>query len=92
MEYSLEEISKEIRKRIIRMHLQGTGVGSSLSITDILTILYFEIMNIQSPNDPDRDRFVLSKGHAAAALYATLEQKQFFRKALLDHYFDEVNI
>ena len=41
MERTLKEISKEIRKRIIRMHLQGTGVGSSLSIADILTVPVF---------------------------------------------------
>jgi len=89
METPLLEISQKIRTRIIRMHLQGTGVGSSLSITDILTILYFDTMNIKTPNDPDRDRFVLSKGHAAAALYATLEQKQFFNSGVLDNYLDE---
>ena len=54
--------------------------GGSLSITDVLTYLYFEKMNID-PNEPDkndRDRFVLSKGHAAPALYSVLALRGFF--------------
>jgi len=54
--------------------------GGSLSITDILTYLYFEHMNVdpKNPKDENRDRFVLSKGHTAPALYAVLAQKGFF--------------
>jgi len=54
--------------------------GGSLSIVDILTYLYFEEMNIKSPTDPDRDRFILSKGHACPALYAVLALKGFIPK------------
>ncbi len=59
--------------------------GGSLSCTDILTYLYFSHMNIdpKNPKMPERDRFVLSKGHAAPALYATLAEKGFFSKDLL---------
>ncbi len=59
--------------------------GGSLSITDILTYLYFEDMNIdpKNPKNPDRDRLVLSKGHTAPALYSTLAQRGFFDKAEL---------
>lgn len=59
--------------------------GGSLSATDILTYLYFEQMNIDpnNPKYPKRDRFVLSKGHAAPALYATLAERGYFSKALL---------
>ena len=54
--------------------------GGSLSAADIMTYLYFSQMNVdpQNPNKPDRDRFVLSKGHVAPALYATLAHRGFF--------------
>ena len=54
--------------------------GGSLSISDTLTYLYFNKMNVDAsnPEDPDRDRFVLSKGHTAPALYAVLAQKGYF--------------
>ena len=56
--------------------------GGSLSIADIITYLYFEEMNIdpKNPKSPDRDRFVLSKGHTAPALYAALAERGFFPK------------
>lgn len=56
--------------------------GGSLSIADILAYLYFEEMNIdpKNPSMPDRDRFVLSKGHASPAIYATLAARGFFPK------------
>ena len=54
--------------------------GGSLSATDAMTVLYFNKMNVdpKNPDDPDRDRFVLSKGHAAPALYAMLSLKGYF--------------
>ena len=54
--------------------------GGSLSIADVLALLYFEIMNIdpKNPKNPDRDRFVLSKGHAAPALYSALALRGYF--------------
>lgn len=54
--------------------------GGSLSCSDLLTLLYFEVMNIdpKNPTDPDRDRFVLSKGHCAPALYGTLAERGYF--------------
>lgn len=66
--------AKDIRRIIIEeSHRAHVGhIGSSLSIADILAALYGGILNVQSPTDPDRDRFVLSKGHAALALYAAL--------------------
>ena len=59
--------------------------GGSLSIADLLTYLYFNKMNVypKSPSIDDRDRFVLSKGHCAPALYATLAERGFFDKELL---------
>ena len=54
--------------------------GGSLSIADVLTYLYFEQMNVdpKNPKNPDRDRFVLSKGHCAPALYGVLAERGFF--------------
>ncbi len=59
--------------------------GGSLSIADIMTYLYFSEMRVDpaNPDDPGRDRFVLSKGHAAPALYATLAERGFFSRDLL---------
>ena len=77
--------ANEIRKGIIQgVHAAKAGhPGGSLSSADILTYLYFVEMNGIDPDDPsnpDRDRFVLSKGHAAPVLYATLAEKGFFPK------------
>ncbi len=78
----LEEIAKKIRIGIIEgTHAAKSGhPGGSLSITDVLAYLYFEEMNVDpaNPADPDRDRFVLSKGHCAPALYASLANRGFF--------------
>lgn len=80
----LREISKHIRKDIVTMLTEsGSGhPGGSLSAADILTVLYFKEMNIdpENPHNPDRDRFVLSKGHAAPVLYSALAERGFFNK------------
>lgn len=81
---SLEEKAKEIRKSIISMLREaGSGhPGGSLSAADIMSVLYFHEMKID-PVDPqkhERDRFVLSKGHAAPVLYAALAEKGFIAK------------
>ena len=78
----LREIAKQVRVGIIKgTHAAKSGhPGGSLSIADILTYLYFEEMNVD-PADPkkaDRDRFVLSKGHCAPALYSVLANRGFF--------------
>lgn len=84
---SLEKTACNIRIGIINeVHSAKSGhPGGSLSCTDILTYLYFKEMNIdpQNPKKPDRDRFVLSKGHAAPALYATLAERGYFEKSEL---------
>jgi len=78
----VEEKARRIRENIITMLGQaGSGhTGGSLSAADILACLYFWEMNLdpKQPHWPDRDRFVLSKGHAAPVLYATLAEKGFF--------------
>lgn len=80
----LKEIAKEIRRGIIEgVYSANSGhPGGSLSCVDILTVLYFNQMNIDpnKPEDPARDRFVLSKGHAAPALYSTLANRGYFPK------------
>ena len=77
-----EQIACKVRMGIIEgVHAAKAGhPGGSLSIAEILTYLYFEEMNIDpaNPKDPKRDRFVLSKGHAAPALYATLAERGYF--------------
>lgn len=80
--YQSKYLAKEIKAYALKMvHESGSShIGSCLSITDILAVLYNDILNIKSddPNMPERDRFILSKGHACAALYATLALKRFF--------------
>ena len=81
---ALKKMANEVRKGIVTaVHSAKSGhPGGSLSAADILTYLYFEEMNID-PKDPkkaDRDRFVLSKGHIAPALYSTLAERGYFPK------------
>ena len=84
---ALKKIAVEVRKGIIEevYSAQSGHPGGSLSIADILTVLYFNQMNIdeKKPQDSNRDRLVLSKGHAAPALYSVLAQKGYFDKDLL---------
>ncbi|MBE6550485.1 MAG: transketolase [Ruminococcaceae bacterium] len=83
----LKNIAANIRLGILEgVHAASSGhPGGSLSIADIITYLYFEEMNVdpKNPKDEGRDRFVLSKGHTAPALYAALAEKGFFDKAAL---------
>lgn len=78
----LKKQANEIRKSIVTaVHSAKSGhPGGSLSAADIYTYLYFVEMNVdpKNPKDPDRDRFVLSKGHTAPGLYAALAHKGFF--------------
>ena len=84
----LRKVANEVRKGIVvGTHAAKSGhPGGSLSAADILTYLYFEEMNID-PKDPakaDRDRLVLSKGHAAPGLYSTLAERGYFPKEDLE--------
>ncbi|MDE6529206.1 MAG: transketolase [Lachnospiraceae bacterium] len=78
----LKKIANEVRKDIIAStHSAKAGhPGGSLSAAEIFTFLYYEEMKVDPnhPEDPDRDRFVLSKGHTAPGLYSVLAQKGFF--------------
>ena len=87
----LEEIALNLRKKIIEIsYISGAHhIGSELSCIDILVSLYFKIMNIypKKPTHRDRDFFILSKGHAALALYVTLMQRGFFSENFLKKEF-----
>ena len=78
----LELTAYKIRRdAVTAVHSAASGhPGGSLSIADILAVLYFDEMNIDpnNPKNPDRDRFVLSKGHCAPALYGALAERGFF--------------
>ena len=78
----LQKVANEVSKGIITgVHAAKAGhPGGSLSAADLFTYLYFEEMNVdpKNPQDPDRDRFVLSKGHTAPGLYAALANKGYF--------------
>jgi transketolase len=78
---NLKVLSYDLRKDVVDMIVEAKGghIGGDMSVIDILICLYFKIMNISPENmdDPDRDRFVLSKGHSVEAYYAVLAAKGF---------------
>lgn len=84
----LKETALEIRRNILKeVYTAKSGhIGGSLSSADILTVLYFDEMNITNAKDENRDRFVLSKGHCSPALYAALAQKGIIPKEELDNF------
>lgn len=77
-----------IRKIILQQSKRANvgHIGSALSVADLIAVLYGGILNIPSPDDPERDRFILSKGHAALALYAALHLKGWISEAELDTF------
>jgi transketolase len=85
---AMQAMARRIRGRLVGMsHAAGSAhLGSSLSCADILVAIYFGALRIDplSPLDPNRDRFILSKGHAANALYATLAHRGFCSLDVLD--------
>jgi transketolase len=86
----LERLAADMRARIIENahKTQTPHLGSCLSCTDILVAAYFDVLRIdpKRPRDPDRDRFILSKGHGAAALFQVLARKGFYPEAMLATY------
>ena len=82
---NLKVKATELREDILTLiHQARTGhTGGDMSVIDILTVLYYKHMNVSPQNikDSNRDRFVLSKGHSAEALYCTLADRGFFPKA-----------
>jgi transketolase len=88
-----EALARAIRCHAVRMASRGhsSHIGSVLSCADALAVLYTGILRVdpQAPEDPARDRFVLSKGHAGSGLYAVLAERGFFPKDWLNtHYLD----
>jgi transketolase len=84
-------LAEKIRRHVVEMTHRGgsSHVASGLSIADILAILYGRVMRVDpaAPRDPQRDRFILSKGHAGAAVYAALAERGFFPiEQLKSHY------
>ncbi len=86
----LKEKSKEIRRHVVKMAFDGktSHVGSALSCVDILTALYFKVLNVDPENwqGKECDRFILSKGHGAMAWYAALAERGFIPKDTLKTY------
>ena len=92
----LKEMAAKIRLGALECVFSANSghPGGSLSIADLMAYLYFEKMNVdpQNPNNPDRDRFVLSKGHTSPALYSALAHKGFFSTDLLKTFRTEGSI
>lgn len=87
------ELARRARCHTLRMvhRVRASHVGSCLSIADILAVLYSGVLRVEpaQPGWPERDRFILSKGHAAAVLYAVLAERGFFPLDWLDHYCED---
>lgn len=83
-------LARAIRRNAVEMvhRARASHIGACLSIADMLAVLYGEVLHVRAdrPDDPDRDRFILSKGHAAAALYAALAEVGFFSRSWLESY------
>ena len=86
----LADIARHVRGDVVSMSARGDAahLGSSLSVVDILVAAYWGTLRVDplNPEDPNRDRLILSKGHAAQALYATLAARGFVPRAVLDTY------
>ncbi|MBI2454399.1 MAG: transketolase [Parcubacteria group bacterium] len=87
----LGSYARSVRKAIIEMAtpVRSSHTGGAFSATDLLVVLYFEILKIDParPDDPCRDIFVYSKGHSSSALYAVLSERGFFSPDLLKEYY-----
>ncbi len=88
--HSLALKANDLRRELVRMfgNAGGGHYGGSLSAAEIIAVLYFDVLRLrpQEPDWPARDRFILSKGHAAPALYAALCDRGFFPHEVLDHF------
>ena len=87
---STEDLARRIRRRALEMvtHARASHIGSALSIADIVAVLYGRTLRVDpaAPRHPERDRFILSKGHACVAVYAALAETGFIDPALLQSY------
>src|SRR5260221_14735146 len=86
----LEQLARSIRARIIEnsYQTQTPHLGSCLSCVDILVAAYFAVLRVDpdNPGGEDRDRFILSKGHAAPALFQVLAERGYYPVSMLDSY------
>ena len=84
------DLARRIRVDVLRMvhRTRASHVGSCFSMADMMSVLYGKILRIDpcEPGNPDRDRVIISKGHSAAAVYATLANRGFFPREWLEHY------
>jgi transketolase len=97
MEYATDssrssaDFANRIRRRVLEMicRAKSSHIGSVFSAVDVLAVLYDNILCLdpERPEWPDRDRFILSKGHACAGLYAALAERGFFPESWLDEFF-----
>jgi transketolase len=85
---SLRALAREIRVAVLTGSKRANvgHIGSALSIADIIAALYGRVLRVERPDDPDRDRFILSKGHAALALYAALRARGWIDEETLTGY------
>jgi transketolase len=90
---TLEDVARRMRATVIEMshRARSPHLGSCLSCIDILVAAYFDVLDVAPATsaDPNRDRFLLSKGHAAPALYAVLAERGFFARDLLARFNDD---
>ena len=86
-------LASKIRKHVLEMthRAKSSHVGTSFSMAEILAVLYSGVLNItpETVESPDRDRFILSKGHGCAGLYAVLAERGFFPMAWLDEFYGD---
>ena len=91
-----QELARKVRIHAVKMVNKGgsSHIGSVLSIVDILAVLYGRVMNYKNkePKWVNRDRFILSKGHAGAGVYAVLAECGFFNIAELDKHYQDGSI
>src|SRR2546425_5148951 len=87
----LKHLAARIRYLTLMMvhNAKSSHIGTCYSMAELLAVLYGRVLRVdpQQPDLPDRDRFILSKGHGAAALYAVLAERGFFDIALLDTFY-----
>lgn len=96
-EITSEELARRIRRHALLMTSRGgaSHIGSVFSMADLVAVLYARVLKVdpRHPRWPDRDRFILSKGHAGAGIYAALAERGFFDAALLEgHYRNGSNL
>lgn len=93
---SADELARKIRRSVVDMcHLgKSSHVGAALSMADIVAVLYHDTLNVDpaNPKMPDRDRFILSKGHAGAAVYAALAHSGFMPVETLEQHYQDGSV